>query len=474
MTSSRLDSWKAPGDVLLLSCYELGHQPLNLASPLGFLRRAGFQPEVLDLSVDTLDEARVRETKFVGISVPMHTALRLGAVVARRVRELNVSAHICFYGHYASLNQEYLLQESGLADTCLAGEFEESMVALVESLEEGVEVDRIPLLSGLSFKGVDGGAGLQRLDYPEVAREGLRELKDYAHLQVGEELFLAGAVEATRGCRYLCRHCPIPPVYDRRFFVIPRDVVLDDVSQLVEKGARHITFADPDFLNGPGHVLAVVKEMHERFPALTFDFTTKIEHLLKHASLLPRLKEAGAVFVVSAVESLSDRILGLLDKGHTRRDVCDALKITREAGIVLRPSLVAFTPWTTREDYLDLLDFIEMERLQGQIDPVQLAIRLLIPPGSLLEKEPSLSGILLPLDAANFVYPWVHPDPEMDELYRVISELVETETRAGRAPVEIFDRIAEVVRGKSESEAGPRRPEFADQSAPRLTESWFC
>ena len=105
--------------VLLISCYELGHQPLGLASPLAFLERAGIEAEVIDLSVDPLDEDKLRRADFVAVSVPMHTALRLGLLVAERVRKLNPGCQLCFYGLYATLNSEMLV-DSG-ADAVLSG-----------------------------------------------------------------------------------------------------------------------------------------------------------------------------------------------------------------------------------------------------------------------------------------------------------------------------------------------------------------
>src|SRR6202043_3792491 len=96
-------SLRKPGSILLISCYELGHQPLAAASPLGFLRRAGFAPDALDIAVEIFDPAKVGRAQLVGISVPMHTALRLGIRVAEGVREINPDAVICFYGLYAAL-----------------------------------------------------------------------------------------------------------------------------------------------------------------------------------------------------------------------------------------------------------------------------------------------------------------------------------------------------------------------------------
>src|SRR5206468_3057998 len=208
----------------------------------------------------------------------------------------------------------------------------------------------------------------------------------------------AGYVEASRGCLHRCLHCPIPPVYQGRFFAVPREVVLEDVRRLVQAGAGHITFGDPDFLNGPGHALKLVRALHFEFPRLTYDFTAKVEHILEQEALVPQFAATGCLFVVSALESLSNVVLANLEKGHTRADIPVALAIVRRAGIALRPSFVPFTPWSTLADYLDLLDFVEAERLIDHVDPVQYTIRLLIPPGSPRLSRPAIHPFLGALD----------------------------------------------------------------------------
>ena len=180
------------------------------------------------------------------------------------------------------------------------------------------------------------------------------------------------------------------PVYDGRFFVVPVETVLADVRQQVAAGASHVTFGDPDFLNGPRHALAVARALHAEFPSVTFDFTAKVEHLLRERQHLPELAALGCAFIVTAAESLDDRVLGHLDKGHTRSDLVAVLGAARAAGIALRPTWVAFTPWTTLDGYREWLDFLADEALVDHVDPVQYGIRLLIPPGSLLLDLPEM------------------------------------------------------------------------------------
>jgi radical SAM superfamily enzyme YgiQ (UPF0313 family) len=459
---------QSPGSILFISCYELGHQPYAVALPLGFLHRAGFSPGALDIAVERLDPARIERARLIAISVPMHTALRLGVRAAERVRQINPEARICFYGLYAALNSDHLLQEHA-ADYCIGGECEGPLVALAEALQ----ADRHGPIEGVIQRGLPPAPHLEKLRFPLPVRSSLPPLNEYAKLQHAGQDRVAGYVEASRGCLHLCTHCPIPPVYNGRFFIVPRDVVLADVRQQVAAGAKHITFGDPDFLNGPGHALKVVREVHAEFPWLTFDFTAKVEHILAHRDLFPEFAASGCVFMISAVESLSDTVLTILEKNHTRADVEEALKIVHGAGITYRPTWVPFTPWTTLADYQEILDFVEDHDLIDNIDPVQYSIRLLVPPGSYLAEHATLMPHRGELDKALFSYRWSHPDPAMDQLQRGVAALVEKDTQAGEDTALTFQRVKAIARGRDPVAVTSTLPAERPRP-PRLSEPWFC
>ncbi len=458
---------RSPGAVLLISCYELGHQPLGVALPLAFLERAGFAPQALDIAVESFDTAKVARARCVAISVPMHTALRLGVRVAERVRAINPSAVICFYGLYAALNADYLLANH--ADFCIGGECETPLVNLIADLEAG----RPGAIEGVIARDRAASPFLQRLHFAVPDRRPLPRLDRYARLEYRGDRRVAGYVEASRGCLHLCTHCPIPPVYGGRFFVVPQEVVLEDIRRQVRAGATHITFGDPDFLNGPGHALKVVRAMHAEFPELTFDFTAKVEHILERRDLFPELGASGCLFMVSAVESLSDTVLTILEKHHTRADVEEAVAIVCAAGIALRPTWVAFTPWTTLDDYLEVLAFVEEHDLIDHVDPVQYTIRLLVPPGSYLLDRPAMRPYLGPLDQASFSYRWTHPDPRMDHLQKQVSALVEADAKVGEDPAVTFYRVWALAADRPATAVTAALPRDRIR-APRLSEPWFC
>ncbi len=454
--------------VLLISTYELGHQPLHVASPAGALQRAGHQVRCLDLSVQPWEPDALVWAQAIGFSVPMHTAMRLALSAARRIRREHPGLPIALYGLYAAVSHELVIGE--YADHVIAGEYEPALVAWIDSLT------RTEALASASEQPI---IQLARGTFELPARELLPGLEHYARLAVGGEERLVGYVEASHGCVHRCRHCPVPAVYDGRIRIVQADTVLSDIERLVGMGAAHITFGDPDFLNGKRHSLAIVRELHARFPALTFDVTTKVEHVLEHADVWPEMVASGCLFVVSALESVNDEILARLDKGHNTAQALLAIALLREHGIEIRPSFMPFTPWTTPRDVLDIVEFVAAQDMVANVDPVQYTIRLLVPEGSLLLDRADLREHLGRYDAERLSYPWRSADPSADHLQGVLSALVQQSLAAQQPIGAVFARVRAAVR---EAAGGPPAEMLEDdaiaigstEGRPRLTEAWFC
>ena len=249
------------GDVvkraLLVSTYDLGHQPFGLASPAAWLRREGVDVQCADLSKEKLADASAAEADLIAFHLPMHTATRLAAPVIKKVRALNPAARLCAYGLYAPLNEEWL--RSLGVDVVLGGEFEEELAALAHGLQTtGCATSDLKVRS-------DNKPSVPKLHFITPDRSGLLPLNRYATVHLGDgRRRVAGYTEASRGCRHLCRHCPVVPIYNGQFRVIQQDVVLADVAAQVAAGAEHITFGDPDFFNGPTHAVRIVEALHQR------------------------------------------------------------------------------------------------------------------------------------------------------------------------------------------------------------------
>jgi hypothetical protein len=455
--------------IVLISTYELGRQPFGLASPAAWLRKRGHTVVYMDLARQALNEPAIKEADLIAIYLPMHTATRLAAQILPALRAQNPSAHFCCYGLYAPMNEAYL-RSLGIA-TILGGEFENSLVHLAERLSQsnGNGVDR-------STPQEESLISLERLRFEVPDRSGMPALQKYAHLIIpGDGYRIVGSTEASRGCKHLCRHCPIVPVYNGVFRIVPREIVLEDVRHQVAAGAQHISFGDPDFFNGIGHAIPLVEEFHREFPDVTYDVTIKIEHLRKHQEHLPKLKETGCLFVISAVESVNDIFLAALEKGHTRADFLHVAARFRALELTLHPTFVPFSPWTTVDNYLDLLRVLYEEQLTENVAPIQLGIRLLIPEGSRMLELEEIRRAIGPFDAQSLVYPWRHADSRVDTLSETVQEIAAAADRDKLSRATAFEHIwiaAHRAAGIIEP-AALSRAESA-RAVPFLSEPWYC
>jgi radical SAM superfamily enzyme YgiQ (UPF0313 family) len=462
---------------LLVSTYEMGRQPFGLASAAAWLRADGWTVECVDAAKDKLRIDRLAGPDLIAFHLPMHTATRLAGPVIAAARRVNPSARICAFGLYAPLNAAWL---RGLGvDEIFGGEFESDLTVWAshaQGTQSSQSTQSKPYSADSAFK-----RSLPRIHFLVPDRSGLPPLSKYATLQMpGGERRAVGYTEASRGCRHLCRHCPVVPIYQGQFRVVQPDVVLADIAGQVAAGAGHITFGDPDFFNGPTHALRIVTALHAAHPGVSYDVTIKVEHLLKHRDLVPTLAATGCAFITSAIESVDDAVLSLFDKGHTRADFLDAVALCRGAGVTLVPTFVAFHPWLTLASYCDLLDTIEALNLVDHVAPIQLAIRLLVPRGSRLLELSDMRAHLGPFDAETLTFQWAHPDPRVDALQREVMGLVGTRLTADRR--QVFDEVRALARERAGvtsarlllERAADTRPARARATVPYLNEPWYC
>jgi radical SAM superfamily enzyme YgiQ (UPF0313 family) len=442
--------------LLLVSTYELGRQPVHLASPSAALRAAGVDVRVVDSSVDDWDFTVLEDVDAVAFSVPMHTAMRLAGAVAREVRHRRPDLPIAFYGLYAAVGQDEIL--GSVADTLIVGEYEPALVGWAKRVGDGTVAPAVERHLGRSAFHTPDRSDLPSHDH-------------YARLEWMGEARLAAAVEASHGCRHRCRHCPIPVAYDGRMRVVGAAQVLADIDQLARDGIRHVTFGDPDFLNAPRYSLDLLRQAHAAHPGLTFDVTVKVEHILNHASLWPELSRLGVLFVVSAFESTDQPTLEILDKNHTIADMAEAVSVLRAAGVHIRPTWLPFLPWTTPLHLVDLVGFLDDHRLWSATDPVQMAIKLLIPEGSLLETHPAVTPHLRQYEPESLTWIWDFEHSETGRLQMDLDAIAAEGSDCGAEATDTLaamrDRIARFARG-----GFPPLP--GSPPTPRLTESWFC
>ncbi len=446
--------------ILLVSTYELGNQPINLGYLASFLLDE--ELVVKDLSIEDLSDEDIMYSDAIVMSVPMHTAFMLSSILLTRVRAISRSIPVAFFGLSAHLGRDLLSENQ--VNALFSGECEEEVSRWIRSIK--TQKQDAQSLNKINF------IGWQRIKLTQPNRKILPPLENYSKLQICNTTYLVGSLETTRGCSHKCTHCPVPVVYNGRVRKIETEIVLADLDQLIQDGAEHISFLDPDFLNMPAHAIEVAKQLHLKYPALKFDATIKIEHILKHQTTIEYLAGFGMTSVISAIECVDDKVLSYLDKGHTASDVEAAIQFLKSLGVELYPSFVPFTPWSTPESVADIIRFSLNNKIIHNIDPIHLTIRLLVPQGSLiLARFPDHF-----IDTGEVLKVW--SNLKTDSLQKALTEKLDEMTTLNFSKHEILVEMIEVINTYVDDcckiNIEDVKELLQNSSSISKTESWFC
>ena len=409
--------------VALISTFEGGFQPVSLATSAGILKENHIDFTVLDTYVDGFDPDKFHTQEFVGISVPLFDSLMSGISAARKIRAVNKKAHICFFGQYAMLNMKRLVPDE--ADSCIYGEWEEQLPALINFLGDSGINGSDPLPDNLKSVYICGRSAPAKGYFP-VRRKNIRILRDnlpplhkYPQQQIDKLVgrkTVSGATEIVRGCHHKCLYCSVYAAYDGRSIPFKSDHVFEDVKNLVNFGMNHLTFLDADFFSLGKYGGSILKNLNKLYPDLTFDFTTRVDHILENAEFFKELANCNLSFVTTALEFPGEQVLNAVGKNISIDQIETAIRLLRSLNIEINPTFIMFNPWMKMSDVIHFKKFVDRNNLEKTIDPIQYETRLHLYKSSPLLKSPALKGI--ELEEKEFHYEWKHPDPAVDELYK--------------------------------------------------------
>jgi radical SAM superfamily enzyme YgiQ (UPF0313 family) len=207
--------------------------------------------------------------------------------------------------------------------------------------------------------------------------------------------------------------------YGAKVLMVPEEIVVADVRQLMDDGMTHLTFVDAEFFNSRHAGMRMLRRLHAEFPDLTYDLTTRVDHLRDNPEYVDEMAGLGVRVVTSALEYPAQQVLDALDKEITVADMEGVIAQMRDSGVALNPTFIMFNPWVGFDELLRFRDFVDSNGLGETIDPIQYETRLYLYKGSPLMELPAIRG--LKLTEHEFHYDWEHDDPMVDELYEQVS-----------------------------------------------------
>lgn len=404
--------------IMLASTYEAGFQPISVGTAAAHLLKHGFNPICLDTFVDYPEESAFADVDLLAISLQLFQSVEASVELAKMARRANPTMIIAMFGQHANIHAERLVGK--YCDYVIRGDWEPAIVGLARKVRgEEVELE----LPGLCQPGHISAPYIHRDDYLPPARHLLPELLKYNYQEFEKfqndpsKRKVVANVETARGCHHACTYCSVFAATGRKVNIIPQDVVMADIRQVVEMGASHICFVDADFINSKVHGLNVVRQMHKEFPHLSFDITTRADHILDNKETLLELRDLGLEFVTSALEFPTQRVLDAVDKELTMEQVDQAIAYCHEIGVKMNPTFIMFNPWVNLEDLMYFREWIERVGLAQTVDPVQFETRLYLYKGSPLLNNEDIKKLEL-TEEGEFKVEWKHSDPRVDQLFR--------------------------------------------------------
>mgnify|MGYP000742691943 FL=1 len=426
--------------ILLLSFYDLGKQPKIISELYKKLDNGSNQIDIIDYSIEEKD-LTLDNYDVLGIYASMHTA---SVLAEQYLRDRKLPNKLFVFGLYANVFSE------------MFSNFQSIHSFDSDELESLLQVQ---LNLNYSFK------------HTVPDRTILPSITDYSHIVDGSNNLIAGSVETTYGCKHECTHCPVPIEFKGMFKTFGTEKIITDVTNQVEEGAKHISFNDPDFFNGPKHALKILQLLNEKHPSITYDSTIKVEHILKYPDYFQELKNLNMLFVISAFETTNDHVLNILQKNHSFNDLNKAVELSLENKIDIRPTWMPFSPWTEQNDLISIIKLIENYKLRETVDPIQLTIKLLVPKNSLILKRPEMKEYLLDYDPSSFSYAWKYKFPNIDNIQNelftyVLQHESENEYAQYLGLVDILESHTNETLLNSEK--------YSQRIVPKLSETWFC
>lgn len=357
---------------------EIGAFPsLGLLYVAAFLEKTTHhQVEIIDYRVKnySLDELfkyiQEYRPRIVGVSASTFNLLDVLDVV-KIVKAVSRDIYTCLGGAHVSIYPEETLR-LGDVDFIVMGEGEYVFSELADALENGKKPDQI---AGLGYKTAqrvfinDKKAFIEDLDrLPFPNREKIDFKKCYSLLDSGG---LMATIQSSRGCPYGCIYCDQQSGKKLR----QRSVysLLEEIRYLKNLGVDDLFFIDDLFTASPKRVDDFCQALIKENIKIKFKISARVNNVDK--DMLYLLKQAGCYRIHYGIESATQRILDILNKKITLKQVEDAVKWTKEARISVFAYFMIGCPGEEEEDILRTIDYA----IRLNVDYAHFSIATLYP-----------------------------------------------------------------------------------------------
>ena len=323
--------------------------PIGVASLYAVLRQHGketclFDEQIIGDSLPPIQSQFPDTTQklIFGISV-LTASYGRSLDIASALKRLYPNCFIVFGGVHPSALPEEVLQNQQV-DIIAQGEMEEHIVALHTALTEGTSLDAIPNLYYRSDgKIIETPKSHERVD--------LNALPPLPYELFTDPRYNLGVVVSSRGCPYRCIFCSNRVVIDARYRFKKAALIADEIELLYRKyNQRHMVFADDNLLVVKERVHELLHELHQRdlVGRIEFSFQGRADNT--DENLLKALFEHGFKHVAFGMETGSERVMQVINKGETVQECYEAVQLARRIGFHVTATFMMGLPTETHAE----------------------------------------------------------------------------------------------------------------------------
>ncbi|MBF0466913.1 MAG: B12-binding domain-containing radical SAM protein [Nitrospirae bacterium] len=349
------------------------HVPLSLLYASIELVKHGFKVDIVDTRVfpnawkSMIKNLINSNTLVVGISVMTGKPIKNAIGISRYVKSLNPAIKVVWGGPHATFFPESILNGEWSCDYVISGYAVKSFFNLVQCLagnEEPFSVKGVSYRKGNEISIIPHeNTSFEFVDFREIPYHLIKDYSVYGQLDHNKRIF---SLYSALGCPYKCAFCSAPAEYanvkGKKW--IPLDVkeVVNHIEYVVGKyGADYIYFIDNDSFVDLAHVESIIDEINSRSLKVKIGFRgARINEIKKMSGIfIDKLAKAGTDMLHIGAESGSDRILELIDKNCTVRDIIECnIELARHPDITVGYNFIIGIPSETLEEIKQTRDLM--------------------------------------------------------------------------------------------------------------------
>ena len=350
---------------------------------------AALDAQVEGLNYDDNFRKMIREADpdIVGITAMTFTLIDVVKTIDL-VKEVNKKIVIVLGGPHPTIFPEETLNLP-CVDYVIIGEGEMPFLGLVNALN-GEPGFRLRDIKGLVYKEngriFNNGMGefIDDLDELPPPERTLLPVEKYNSILGGGRVVTT--MFTSRGCPFQCAFCDRPHL-GKKFRARSAKRVVDEMAECLRLGIGEILVYDDTFTVNRERVSDICREIIKRNLRFIWDIRARVDTV--DEDMLKLLKQSGCHRIHFGVESGTDRILKILNKGVTVAQITKTFALCKKLGIETLAYFMIGSPTETKQDIYETMKFAR------KIDPDYAHITILTPyPGTKIYESALREGVI--------------------------------------------------------------------------------